>query len=98
MEHQNNNPSKRHNEGKENQAKKLFNILKKPMSRRMAATYLGFEDQTFMVTQDIFDWLESGKAQIIGYIKCERSGHIVQAITTNTELFIKESTNQLKLL
>ncbi|MDB4104813.1 hypothetical protein N9545_04740 [Salibacteraceae bacterium] len=77
-------------------AKQLFKTLnEQPLSRRMAATQLGFPDQTYMVTQFIYDWIKQGKAQVIGDIKCDRSGRIVEAITTNPELLNK--SNQLNL-
>ena len=72
---------------------KLF--YARPLSRRMVATELGFTDQTYMVTQYISDWIKQGKAKVIGNIKCSRSGHLVQAVTTNPDLFPK--SNQLKL-
>ncbi|MEN2282220.1 hypothetical protein AAGF08_08780 [Algoriphagus sp. SE2] len=79
-------------------AKKLFDILyKKPLSRRMAATQLGFPDQTYMVTQFVYDWIKQGKAQVIGAIKCSRSGRFVGAISTNPELFKVKNNSQLTL-
>ena len=76
--------------------KELHKLLyKKPMSRRMVATELGFTDQTYVVTQSIFDWIKQGKAVVIGIIKCSRSGRFVQAITTNPALFPK--SNQIKM-
>lgn len=81
---------------KKDYAIRLFDILnKKPISRRMAATELGYTDQTYMVTQLISDWLKANKAAVIGQIKCSRSKRWVQAITTNPELFPK--SNQLKM-
>jgi hypothetical protein len=75
---------------KKNEAQRLFDILNgKPISRRMAATLLGYEDQTFMVTQSIYDWIEEGKVQVIGLIKCERSGQFVQGVTNNPKYFTK---------
>ncbi len=83
---------------KKQDAKNLFKALyKKPLSRRMAATAIGYTDQTYMVTQNIYDWIKQGKAQVIGVIKCNRSGRKVEKITTNPELFISSSTNQLNL-
>jgi hypothetical protein len=83
---------------KKENVKKLFKALEKePMSRRMAATELGFTDQTFMVTQNVYDWIEAGKAQVIGKIKCSRSGRWVQKVTTDPELFISINVNQLNL-
>lgn len=86
---QNNNPRLDQSEvTKVNQAKRLFKILfENPKSQRMAATELGFTDQTFMVTQFIYDWLNQGRAQVVGSIKCSRSGRFVEGITTNPELF-----------
>jgi len=79
-------------------AKKLFKALYlKPISRRMAATKIGYPDQTFMVTQFIYDWIEEGRAQVIGVIKCERSGEFVQAVTTNPNFFKSIKNNQLKM-
>ena len=77
-------------------AKQLFKVLyDEPLSRRMAATKIGFTDQTYMVTQFIYDWVKQGKAQVIGVIRCSRSGRKVESITTNPELF--EKSNQLEL-
>ena len=77
--------------------KELYSLLyKKPLSRRMVATELGFTDQTYMVTQCISDWIKQGKAMVIGSIKCSRSGRFVEAVTTNPKLFPK--SNQLKKL
>lgn len=100
MENSQNNPlsSGRGKDTKKEYAKKLFKALSnEPLSRRMAATQLGFIDQTFMVTQLIYDWIKQRKAQVIGVIKCSRSGRKVEKITTNPELFISSSTNQLNL-
>lgn len=99
MKNQNNNlNSIRCSEDKEKEAKKLYNILfKKAMSRRMAATKLGYADMTYMVTQNISDWLNDGRAQVIGVIKCERSHRFVEKITTNPKLFIKQYSNQLTM-
>ena len=73
---------------KKDYTSQLFKILyNKPLSRRMAACELGFTDQTYMVTQIVFDWIKKGKAQVIGRIKCTRSGFFVEAVTTNPELF-----------
>jgi hypothetical protein len=63
----------------------------------MVATELGYTDQTYMVTQFIYDWIKQGKAMVIGVIKCNRSGRIVEAVTTNPELFPKSNNNQLTL-
>lgn len=83
---------------KRNVEKELFKLLfKRPISRRMAATELGFPDQTFMVTDTIKNWLNYGKAEIVGTIKCKRSGKFVQAVSTNPKLFRKSSYNQSKL-
>jgi hypothetical protein len=76
--------------------KNLFNLLKnKTLSRIMAATELGFIDQTYMVTPYVLKWIKLGKAMVIGTIKCSCSGRIVEAISTNPDLFPK--SNQLKL-
>jgi hypothetical protein len=78
--------------------KALYSTLyKKPLSRRMAATEIGFPDQTYMVTQAVNDWIKQGKAQVIGAIKCSRSGRLVEAITTNPKLFRPTDDNQLRL-
>lgn len=78
--------------------KALYSALfKRPMSRRMAATEIGFPDQTYMVTQAVNDWIKQGKAQVVGAIKCSRSGRLVEAITTNPELFRPTHDNQLRL-
>ncbi len=77
-------------------AKALYRLLfRESLSRRMAATELGYIDQTYMVTQFIYDWIKEGKAAVVGQILCERSGRMVEAITTNPELFPK--SNQLVL-
>jgi len=99
MEYTNNNPHKRQGKDtKNNYAKQLFNALyDKPISRRMAATEIGFTDQTYMVTQLIYDWIKQGKAQIVGKAKCSRSGYLVDKVTTNPDLFISNKSNQLDL-
>ncbi len=90
------NSSKQGKDTKKANKTQLFNLLhKKPLTRRMAATQLGFPDQTYMVTQYISDWITQDKAMVIGVIKCERSGRTVQAITTDPNLF--PQTNQLKM-
>lgn len=95
---QNPNANGKGKDTKEAHAKQLFQILHKvPISRRMAATYLGYTDQTYMVTQLINDWLKSGRAEIVGSVKCERSFRLVEAVTTNSDFFIKKKTNQLKM-
>ena len=70
-------------------------LYKKPLSRRMAATELGFIDQTYMVTDEVSNLIKQGKAFVIGKIKCSRSGKFVQAVSTNPSLFPK--SNQLRL-
>jgi len=83
---------------KKDGTKELYDLLyKKPLSRRMVATELGYTDQTYMVTQFIYDWIKQGKAKVIGGIKCTRSGRIVEAITTNPKLFPQSNNNQLTL-
>lgn len=96
---QNQTPLQRQGKGtKREYAKELFKLLKKhPLSRRMAATMVGFPDQTYMVTQLIYDWIKQGKAQVIGVIKCTRSGRMVEAVSTNKDLFTSPDRNQLKL-
>ena len=82
---------------KEKDAKQLYKILyKRPMSRRMAATELGYTDQTFMVTQNVIDMIENGRAQVVGRIRCERSQRFVEAVTTNPEYFRSRNDNSLK--
>jgi hypothetical protein len=77
-------------QGKDTQkeyVKKLFKALEKElMSRRMAATELGFTDQTFTVTQYIYDWIKEEKAQVIIRIKCSRSGRWVQKVDYKFEV------------
>jgi hypothetical protein len=83
---------------KNDYAKELYDLLyNKPLSLRMVATELGYTDQTYMVTQFIYDWIKQGKAMVIGGIKCSRSGRIVEAVTTNPELFPKSNNNQLTM-
>jgi hypothetical protein len=83
---------------KKDYAKLLYSALyRKPISRRMAATIIGFPHQTYMVTQLIYDWIEAGKAQVVGRIKCSCSSKFVEAVTTNPEYFIAKNDNQLKL-
>lgn len=93
------NPNSEQNKGNENEFKiKLFKILKeKILSRRMAATLMGYPDQTYMVTETILEWIENGTAQVINDFRCSRSNRIVQGITTNPELFESDNDNQLKL-
>lgn len=81
-----------------NYANSLFDILyEKPKSRRMAATELGFTDQTYMVTKQIFEWIQTGKVQVVGYIRCSRSGKIVEAVSSNPIFFIDNNDRQLRL-
>ena len=89
--------SKRQGQVKKKEDKKaLYKALfYKPISRRLAATIIGYEDQTFMVTQTIFDWIKQGLAQVVKSVKCPRSGRMVQGVTTNPDYFKK--SNQLKL-
>src|SRR5690554_2426275 len=80
---------------KEKREKQLCKILfARPITRRMAATALGYPDQTFMVTQPIFDLIKSGQVQVVGKMKCERSPRIVEAITSNPEYFRKKDDNR----
>jgi hypothetical protein len=64
------NPSSSNGKGKINKsrdAKKLFKAFYDyPKSRRMGATEIGYEDQTYMVTQLVSDWLKTGKAEVCG--------------------------------
>jgi len=97
MKNHNNKACKRQNKDKQKQAKELFNILLNPMSRRMSATALGFTDMTYMVTQNISDWLKDGRAQVVGHIRCKRSNRIVEMVTTNSDLFNEQTNNQLTM-
>ena len=72
---------------KKEDTKRLYEALMNPQSRRMAATNIGYEDLTYMVTQRIYDWIKQGKAAVIGRIKCARSNRWVQSVTTNPALF-----------
>lgn len=86
---QSNSPKRNNGQGtKKENGKQLFEVLKTPQSRRMAATELGYTDQTYMVTNPVKRWLNDGRAQIIGVIKCARSGRFVQKVTTNRDLFL----------
>lgn len=90
------NSKKLNKKKKSNDSKRLFEVLfKEAMSRRMAVTKIGYNDQTYMITQIIHDWIKQGKAFVIGQIKCSRSGRLVECISTNPELFPK--SNQLNL-
>lgn len=89
-------PQRQGKDKEKTRAEELFNLLySKPMSRRMAATFLGYADQTYMVTKPVYDWLKNEKAHVIGKIKCSRSGRLVEAVTTNPVYFPK--SNQLNL-
>ncbi|WP_310991942.1 hypothetical protein [Aequorivita marina] len=89
--------TKRSKDKKIQDAKQLYKILyKKPISRRMAATYLGYPDMTFMVTQDVIDMIESGTAQVVGQIRCTRSKRLVEAVTTNPKYFKSRFNNKLQ--
>lgn len=73
---------------KKGYTKELYKLLyHKTLSRRMAATELGFVDQTYMVTPFILGWIKKGQAAVAGRIRCSRSGRMVEAITTNPDLF-----------
>ena len=96
--HQNNPRNKQAQSTKNKDAKRLYDTLfSRPKSRRMAATDIGYTDQTYMVTQQILDWIEDGTAQVVGVIKCSRSKRIVQAVTTNPNHFVKPNYIQGKL-
>src|SRR5690348_9770629 len=83
---------------KEKREKQLHKILfERPITRRMAATQMGYPDQTYMVTQLIFDLIKSGRVQVVGKMKCERSPRIVEAITSNPEYFRKKDDNRVIL-
>lgn len=78
--------------------KELYEVLySKPQSRRMAITEIGYPDQTYLVTQPIFDLIRLGLAQVIGKRKCTRSTRLVQFVTTNPDLFINPFANQLNM-
>lgn len=100
MENNQRNSPKR-NQGKDTKnkiAKRLYLALfKEPKSRRMAATEIGYPDQTFMVTDIICEWIKSGKAQVVGMIHCTRSGRKVEAVTTNPEFFEEPKYKQGEL-
>ena len=95
---QQNNPCNTQSQGtKKEYTNELFNVLlREPISRRMAATEIGFPDQTYMVTQLIYDWINQGKAQVVGKIKCDRSKRFVQAVTTNPDFFVKPIQGELR--
>ena len=99
MVNTNNNPLQiRQRKDKQNQSKKIVDLLfEKLLSRRELATQLGYPDMSFMVTQDVFDLIELGRVQVVGTIKCSRSNEFVQGLTSNPNLFIAETTNQLNL-
>lgn len=83
---------------KEKREKQLRKILfAKPITRRMAATALGYPNQTYMVTQPIFDLIKSGQAQVVGRMRCEQSTHMVEAVTTNPKYFRKKDDNRVIL-
>lgn len=96
MRNHKNTASKRHlQDTKIRDARKLFEILFVGKSRRMAATELGYTDQTFMVTQNVNDLIKQGRAAVIGRIKCSRSGRFVEMVSTNPALFPTSSQLQL---
>lgn len=100
MENNSYNPNHKRQDKDTNKptAKQLVDVLyEKPISRRMAATLLGFPDQTYMVTQDVKDLIKAGHIQAVKKVKCERSGKFVQGITSNPEFFITVVNNQLNL-
>ena len=73
--------------------KRLFKIFKEePLSRRMAITLAGKDDQTYYATKPVYKWLKSGRAQIVGKFKCKRSGHLVEYVTTDPEKFVTDTT------
>lgn len=100
MRNQNNNPinKSKGKSTKESDRKRIEQELKdRPMTRRMLATYIGYTDQTFMVTQAVRDLIKLGNAQVIGKMKCERSNHLAQVVTTDPHLFNNICSNQLSL-
>lgn len=81
---------------KRNIEKEVYELLKiEPLSRRTAATRLGFTDQTYMVTQAVKNLVKNGRAEIVGIIRCERSGRKVEAVSTDANLF--QSRKQLNI-
>jgi hypothetical protein len=86
------------NSPQKSDAERLFDVLhSKPISRRMAATELGYTDLTYMVTQDTYDLIKGGKTQVTGKVKCTRSRRYVQGVTTNPKYFTKPVQTQLNL-
>lgn len=80
---------------KEKYIQRVFNILhKNAMSRRMAITKAGYPDQTYLITQSVYDWIKQGKACVIGQIRCSRSGKLVECITTDPSLFINSKNDK----
>ena len=85
--------------------KSKVNYLKKvhealhvpPISRRQLATKLGYPDQTFMVTQAVYDLIRLGKVQNIGKIRCSRTNVLVEGITSDQTYFKSENDYQLNL-
>lgn len=86
---------RRSKDTKKNITKSLFQVLKTPMSRRMAVTELGYPDLTYLVTQEVNDFIRQGRAECIGVIKCTRSGRFVQKITTNPKYFKRSNQPDL---
>jgi hypothetical protein len=86
---QRNSPQRNHGQDTKNDIlRRTYRALfEKPKSRRMVATEIGYTDQTFMVTKPILDLIKSGRAQVVGMMKCSRSGEFVQAVTTNPAYF-----------
>lgn len=90
--------SSREGESHENLAVCFFKALfERPQLRRMAATAIGKSDQTCVVTRQINEWLIKGQAQVIGVIRCLRSGRLVESISIDPKQFRKKSRNQLSL-
>jgi hypothetical protein len=76
----------------------LFKALYlKPISRRMAATKIGYPDQTFMVTQLIIRLVKNRKGASNRKNKMYPFRTFCSRVTTNPDLFISHNTNQLNL-
>ena len=78
-----------------NLSKELYNVFfNEPMSRRMAVTVLGKTDQTYAITNQVNEWLKTGRAQVIKIARCERSGRLVEFVATNPKDFIEPDRRQ----
>lgn len=72
-------------------------LFQAPISRRMACYLVGKDDRTYCVTNQILKFIESGKAQVVGKIRCRRSGRLVEAVTTNPDFFKDNNDNELEI-